>query len=255
MAPLFWDAHCHLDRLSPQALAATLAACESVAIERFILAGVDPKSWQAQESLCQQYPKHFRRATGIHPWIAGTLTTAQAAAYLQQLSHDITAAGILGEVGLDFAQATTSEARARQLQVCRDQLQANRAWRFPVILHVVRSHQAILQIIADYQGMAFQVHGFQGSLPLARQYVAKGCYLSLGGGILKPKHRELLSWLPLDRFMIESDTDCATAGRQPQDVCPAVAVAIAAAKGMTPSAIIEHASQNVVSWLASKAGR
>ena len=132
---------------------------------------------------------------GIHPW------DAESHAPLP----DLTTCDIIGETGLD---GVCGVDLGLQEQLFREHLRTAEALKKPVVLHVVRCFERVMQILADYalQGVVF--HGFIGSLEQAARATSKGYYLSYGYRSLRSKRTlEALKSTPLDNLFVESDDD------------------------------------------------
>lgn len=137
----------------------------------------------------------------------------------------------IGEIGLD-KRATASielqkEVLAQLLSIdktLRAEHAVSAAQRLPLSLHCVGLHQDLQQLIRKFYPMpqsaagADQVlprvgtiHGFNGSVELAKQYYRQGLRIGLGKAVLAPqneaKFRAMLTQLPSSTFCLESDFD------------------------------------------------
>lgn len=137
------------------------------------------------------------RAVGVHPWLAeqGTLPNSEA----------IEAADAVGEIGLDKACGVDW---ASQCNCFEAQLRLAELHQKPVVLHVVRAFEEVMQQLAGHRLSAVIFHGFIGSHQQAERALRAGYYLSFGLRSLRsPKTLEVLRNTPIDRLFIETDED------------------------------------------------
>jgi len=202
-----WDSHCHLaDPGWGAHLEHRLREARALGIRGWLSCAYDPSSWQVQRSLLELPGVHI--AQGVHPW-AAELWGAECQALLrQELERGQVVA--LGECGLDFYRARQPEAQHRQLEALRGQLQLARELDLPVVLHSVRCHRDLLREFDAAGPLRAMVHGFLGSLPEARDWIERGCYLSLGPHALS--RVDLMKQLPRQRVLIETDAPSRGAG-------------------------------------------
>lgn len=135
------------------------------------------------------------RTVGVHPWQVATASLPTA--------DEIDSADAVGEIGLDRACAVPFEL---QKQRFIEQLALAEEHQKPVVLHVVRAFEEVMQCLAARRLPAVIFHGFIGSLPQAARALQRGYYLSFGLRSLRsPKSLEVLQQMPLDRLFIETD--------------------------------------------------
>lgn len=131
---------------------------------------------------------------GVHPW------DAEKGLALP----DFSTCDIVGETGLDYASKVDRMAQER---LFRQQLDIAQQIDRPVVLHVVRSFEDVMRILAEYpklKGVLF--HGFIGSIEQAARCFARGYYLSFGKrSLASPKSRQVIATAPAERIFCESD--------------------------------------------------
>lgn len=208
------DSHCHLDAPEfdgdrDQVLAdAAAAGVAGIVIPAYLAA-----RWPALLDFCRAarpaQPRCFA-ALGLHP----VHLPAHVDADVHQLeillrAHPEVVA--VGEIGLDrfLPELAAPDAWARQLALFEAQLVLAREHGLPVILHARRCHA---QILASLKRTGHReggiLHAFSGSVEEARQYVAQGLHLGLGGPLTWPQSarlRAVAMALPLSAFVIETD--------------------------------------------------
>ena len=212
-----------------------------------IATGTHPAQWQWLQSI-----QGVRKAYGLHPEAipeAGDWQSALRAC----LSEDPTAA--IGEVGLDWRASFAD--REVQIRCLRDQLALALEWDRAVILHVVKAHEAMLAILADFPGLRFTVHAFTGSSEIADQYVALGGYLSAGGLVTRkpaPRVCAVFASMPADRLLLESDApDLPMAGQMVSDPShlPEIGRILATLRGVSTASLATQTQQNAQALFGS----
>lgn len=186
-----WDCHCHLAQV--EELPAQLENARRQGIHGWLSCASDRPSWAQQHELARN--SGVLLAQGLHPW--------HAEQGCEGLEKFLPGAVAIGECGLDFYRARDPEARERQRQVLRIQLQLARQSGKPIVLHCVRAHQALLQEMEAFPEVRCMIHGFLGSTADAQAWLRRGDYLSLGPHALS--RNDLMRHLPLDRILIETD--------------------------------------------------
>lgn len=145
------------------------------------------------------------RAAGIHPWEAGRQPVAAA---VQALEAELARgdAQAIGEIGLDFARASTQELRDAQATLFRAQLALACERGLPVVLHCVRAFEPTMRMLRELEPRAVVFHGFVGSPEQARRALERGYYLSFGERtFVSPRTVEALKATPLSQLFFETD--------------------------------------------------
>ncbi len=219
---MFIDAHSHwsdsrwnLDQGEIQKNL-NLAAVEQISF--FLQGGVNPADWQKQKILKKNFPDQFGLSFGLHPYFVSAQDEETCELALDELAKELPAAMALGECGLDFRPHIMKESMIQQIEFFENQLELAKAFKKPMILHVVQAHDKALQIL-DIWGLPAEngfVHAFTGSFDTAKRYIDRGFYISVGGAVTFDKNRKLLDCvkkIPLEYLLVESDSpDQAPAG-------------------------------------------
>lgn len=206
------DTHCHLDfpQFAPdrQAIVASAAqrgvaaivvpAITAAHLSRVLDCCLDPAS---QVSL---YP-----ALGLHPCFMEEHTATSLEVLKQKVQQWRNSLVAIGEIGLDFRQAS-QEQQARQIALLEAQLKLAKEVSLPVLLHAVKAHDQVLKQLRKV-GLSRGgiVHAFSGSEQQAQEYIKLGFKLGFGGAISytrATKLRRLVSQLPLETFVLETDS-------------------------------------------------
>jgi len=176
------------------------------------------------------------RFYGVHPWQADA---ADEAVRTATAALDAEARAGVGEIGLDRLKTkTTTDAQravfARFLARAADEHR-------PVVLHGAKCWGEVYKACRPYAGAvpAFLFHGFSRSEGLVPEIVSIGGWFSVGPALLNDhavNYRTLVSHLPKDRVLVESDEDAATH----EATAASVAAALPAYGGLSAAALADN---------------
>ena len=145
------------------------------------------------------------RTAGIHPWHAEECGIEDAAMLRKALGSAVDCAQAIGETGLDSACTAGREAQER---LFRAHLQLAAELHLPVVIHCVRSFEAVMKILGEYGLPRVLFHGFIGSAEQARRAAERGYYLSFGLRSLRsPKTVAAMRTVPPESLFVETDDD------------------------------------------------
>lgn len=247
------DTHTHLDFPDfDDDREALLADSRARGVSRMVVLGVYQANWQRVWDLVQRDPQLYA-AFGLHPVYLDDHQPAD----LQQLGDWLTRlAGhpqlcAVGEIGLDYFLAQLD--RERQQSLFQAQLQLAADFQLPALLHVRRSHAAVIATLKRFKlKRGGIIHAFAGSREEAREYIKLGFKLGLGGAATWPQAlrlRKVLADLPLDSVVLETDSpDMAPAmfpgqRNSPQHL-PAICSALADIIGIAPEQLARASTGN-----------
>jgi TatD DNase family protein len=218
--PALVDFHCHLD-LYPDHQG-VIDHCEREGVYTLAVT-TTPKAWARNHELASA-TKYVRAALGLHPQLVET--RAAELGLWRELSSETR---YVGEVGLDAGPRhyrsldVQKEIFAEILERC-----AEFGDRI-VTVHSVRAVKAVLDMIEARMPPArgrVVMHWFTGTAAELRRALDLGCYFSVNLAMLDgDRRRELVSAIPLDRLLTETDGPFTrTAGRpsRPNDVAAVV---------------------------------
>lgn len=194
------DFHCHLD-LYPD-LAAAIATCESSRTATLAVT-TTPKAFRRNMQLARS-SEFVRVALGLHPHLAeerqGEFPLFEA--LLRETRY-------VGEIGLDAGPRHYRSMPTQEI-VFRKILTMCAASGGKILsVHSVRTAGRVLDHIDEClprdRGKVV-LHWFSGSAAEARRAVQAGCYFSVNQAMLeKPRGRQLVAELPIDRILTETD--------------------------------------------------
>jgi len=202
------DSHCHLDANEFTAdRDAVRAAARAAGVATCVIPAVEASNFDTVRALAHQHGDVY--ALGIHP-----MYTPQAAeadfrtldAQLQQHRSDPRLVAV-GEIGLDgFVPGLDM---ALQQVFYKAQLRLALQHELPVILHVRRSADLLLQGLRQTPVIGGIAHAFNGSLQQAQQFIEMGFKLGFGGALTYERAlqlRRLAVELPLSALVLETDS-------------------------------------------------
>ncbi|WP_332846278.1 TatD family hydrolase [Pseudomonas lactucae] len=247
------DTHTHLDFADFDTdRREVLAHSRELGVRRMVVLGVYQQNWQRLWDLVQADEGLFA-AFGLHPVYLDDHRPADLTALADWLSrlHGHRQLCAVGEIGLDyFLQALDRE---RQQALFEAQLQLAVDFQLPALLHVRRSHAAVIATLKRIRlPRGGIIHAFAGSREEAHEYIKLGFKLGLGGAATWPqalRMHKVLAHLPLDAVVLETDApDMAPAmypgRRNSPEHLPAICGALAERMGTSPLMLAEASTRN-----------
>ncbi|MBL8352042.1 MAG: TatD family hydrolase [Burkholderiaceae bacterium] len=201
------DTHCHLD--APEFDAdrpAVLARARSAGVRLLVLPAVMAAHFDAVRALA--HAEGLAYALGIHPLYVDRADDADLDALAQALERhrDDPRLVAVGEIGLDFFVPGLDALRQQRFYSA--QLKLARDAALPVILHVRRSADALLQGLRRIAVAGGIAHAFNGSRVQAEAFVGLGFRLGFGGALTFDRAlqiRRLAAGLPASALVLETD--------------------------------------------------
>lgn len=176
------DSHCHLDAPEFDAdRADVLARARAAGVAMLVLPAVQVAHFDTVRRLAHECGLAY--ALGIHPLYVdraddGDLDRLAQALRAHRSDPRLVA---VGEIGLDHFVPGLD--RARQAHFYAAQLKLAREHALPVILHVRRSADGLLQHLRRTEVPGGIAHAFNGSDAQAAQFAARGFKLGFGGAM------------------------------------------------------------------------
>jgi len=201
------DTHCHLDAPEFDAdRAAVVQRARAAGLRQIVLPAVAAGQFEAVRAQAHRHGLAY--ALGIHPLYVGVaqpgdLEVLQQALHQHRSDPQLVA---VGEIGLDHFVPGLD--RALQARYYTAQLKLARDAGLPVILHVRRSADSLLQALRRIEVPGGIAHAFNGSPQQAAQFVTLGFKLGFGGAMTFERAlqiRALARSLPLEALVLETD--------------------------------------------------
>ncbi|MCK5640111.1 MAG: TatD family hydrolase [Gammaproteobacteria bacterium] len=247
------DTHCHLDfpdfdldRLE------IIARCHQQGINRIVVPAVNRDNWQRVTDLGKAEAGCFP-ALGIHPMFLEHYQDGDLQALEQLL--DETPVVAIGEIGLDFYVSGFDQQRQQELFEAQLSIAARR--QLPVLLHVRKAHDQVLNTLKRIPVPGGIAHAFNGSLEQAQKYLELGFKLGFGGTLTYPNARRihtLARELPLSAIVLETDApDMVVAahkgGRNSPEYLTDSLAALASIRGEDEAIVAAQTTRNAVEVL------
>lgn len=195
------DCHCHL----PFVKKSEWGSLEKSSIDQWVMGGYEPKEWDVQLQLKDQFPGKIKTCFGLHPWYVRS-DQFELDCDFDLLKEKVFDADLIGEVGLDFFERDGDLKKELQISVFEKQLEMSTGQ--PFVFHIVKAHGKALEILNDHPVKGF-VHSFSGAPEVASSYLDLGLLLSFSPAILNEnnkKARAALEVTPVEKLLIESDS-------------------------------------------------
>src|SRR3989344_237041 len=122
----------------------------------------------------------------------------------------------IGEIGLDYyyfpkSKVKREEIKRKQKETLRQQMDLADEMHLPVIIHCRVAHEDLLEFLGERKQVRGVVHSYTGTAEQAEKFMDLGLYFGFNGLILKnvpalPDPREVISSIPLDRIVLETDS-------------------------------------------------
>ncbi|MGX9417008.1 TatD family hydrolase [Vibrio sp. WJH972] len=205
---VLFDTHCHFD-FTPfnQDYEYHLQQCLSSGVESILIPAIGVSNWQSVGSLVNQFPEQLYFSLGFHPYFLEQRPSEADWQQLEQLlQHRDPHCVAIGECGLDWLIEIDREI---QLEIFQRQVDLAIQYQLPIILHSRKSHTDIIRLLKRsnfFHGGI--IHGFSGSLQQAKEWVALGFKIGVGGVITYPrakKTRAAIQGLPIETLVLETD--------------------------------------------------
>jgi TatD DNase family protein len=244
------DTHCHLDVAAFDAdRAEVLARAAAAGVTGILVPAIRPRTWPALATLASG---PVRVALGIHPQIVPELAPDELADKLidaDAIARAVVDAGAcaVGECGLDGGTA----ARELQEQLLRAHVRAARAVNRPLVIHVLRAHDAAPRILREERAheVGGVLHSYSGGADLVPVYRDLGMCFSFAGPVTYPNARKPLEAaraVPDELLLAETDApdQSPRGGRNEPAYVADVIAALAAARGVPALAIAALTTAN-----------
>lgn len=242
---LIFDSHAHYDDAKFDSCRdELLALLPENGVCAVVTCGCDGGSSRAALALAQRYD-YLYAAVGIHP---ENLESGTSVEEIERLSRAPKCVAI-GEIGLDYYW--DKEHCQLQQEVFERQLELANRLGLPVIVHDRDAHADTLALLKKHRPRGV-VHCFSGSPEMAREILALGMYIGVGGVITFKNARrlpEVVRLLPEDRLLVE--TDCPYLAPEPfrgrlchSGMIVLTARRIAELRGCTPREVLISSRDN-----------
>jgi TatD DNase family protein len=248
--PSTWtDLHAHLSSFDDNELAATLEEAMRSGVGTILGAATDLASSVTVVRQCRtKGPVILYGAVGISPFDVVNLPGGweQQLAVLSQNPRIIA----IGEIGIDESDNKRYPPVSLQLPVFERQIAIAAASGLPAIIHSRGAEQRAAELCKSIGAEKIVFHCFTGDRETLKKILDFGYYVSISGiATFSDRVRDLASYVPLDRLLIETDSPyLAPVPHRGKTNRPAwvglVGEAVAACKGIDTETLKEALAEN-----------
>ncbi len=246
------DTHCHLDKADFDGdRAAALARARAAGVTEVVVPAVGPP-WDGLLRLARSTPG-VHAGVGVHPQLLPELDACDDDRLLSDLESALGRGGAVavGECGLD-GPSSQGAPLERQRWVLAGHLALARRFSLPVVLHCLRAHEPLLELLEREPLPAGGVlHSYSGGPELVPRYARLGLHFAFAGPVTFEKARrplEAVRAVPPERLLLETDAPDQTPrphrGRNEPAYLAEIAAAVARALGTTVEAVDALTSAN-----------
>lgn len=195
------DTHCHLSLTDD--IDSILMDAEKNNVKKIIISGCDKKSIRDGLEIIYRYPNVYM-TIGFHPDEVDDLTDKDISDLETLIKTNKKIVGI-GEIGLDYYHNDMNKEIQKEYFI--KQIELAEKLDLPVVIHSRDSIQDVYDILKEHKVRGV-IHCFSGSLEMAELFIKLGFYLGIGGVLTfkNSKLKEVVSELPLDNFVLETDS-------------------------------------------------
>lgn len=202
------DAHCHIqfeefDGMNP------VDESRVAGLSGLVVADFDSNRRGRARTLAER--RGVWACCGLHPWAVGTSgrDVERELELVRSAFADQTDWVAVGEFGLD-ASSRHKSTMELQRSVAEAHLEIACDVGLPVVLHIVRAHDAMIELLERFDlpagGMC---HGFSGTPEQARVFVDLGLHISIGTNAVRGnvgRVREVCRAIERGRLLVETDS-------------------------------------------------
>lgn len=247
---MIFDTHAHYyDHAFDPDRDALLAALPSRGVSLVVCPGCDLETSAAAIDLADRYD-YMYAAVGFHPENLEGAALDQLDRLRAMAAHPKVKA--VGEIGLDYYWVKTSEGRAFSRDFFDAQLSLAEELDLPAVVHDRDAHKDCLDIVRAHPNCRGVFHCYSGSVEDAKVLVDLGWMLSFTGNLTFHNARrgpEVISWMPLDRLMLETDAPYMAPVPHRGERCdstliPLTAATVAQLRGMDTAEVLALTMEN-----------
>jgi TatD DNase family protein len=254
------DTHAHLDdAVFDDDRAEMLARAAAAGVSGMLIPAIRPRTWAALAAIPARYPKApLALALGIHPQIVPDLDASERAIATDATALAAAIAAVrtpatvaIGECGVDGGTAD----RDAQEAVFRAHVRAARELGLPLVVHVLRAHDAVPRILREERArdVGGVLHSYSGPPEMVPIYRDLGFAFSFAGAVTRANaRRPLLAAQAVPDELLLAETDApdqapgaaGARGRSEPAMVADVIAALARIRGQAAAAIAAATAAN-----------
>lgn len=203
---MIFDTHAHYDdKAFDDDRQTILSSMISNGVGRIVNVGANLSGSRRSIELSKEYDFVYA-AVGVHPDDAAEITEEGLAKLYEMTQNDKVVA--VGEIGLDYYW--NKENKEVQIDAFRKQIDLAQQVGKPIIIHSRDAAEDTVRILreCDAGRNGGVVHCFSYSKEIAREAIALGFYIGIGGVLTfsnAKKVKETVAEIPIERIVLETD--------------------------------------------------
>lgn len=245
---MFIDTHTHLDLEHFPDVGDVIDEASGLGVRALINIGFDPVRWSSTLALVEQF-SGVTCALGFHPGSTDLFSNDSADELVALIEREQPVA--IGEAGIDLFWEN-NPSLATQQAVFAFQIDLALRFDLPLVIHQRNAEREVReQLETADRDLRVVLHSFDGTDELFDLALERGWYLGVGGLMTRRSAtvRELLARVPLDRFVLETDSPyLVPAGiknrRNSPSNIPVIAERFAGVRGVDVDVVQEAAWRN-----------
>lgn len=179
-----------------------LARAREAGVEMILMPAIDSGTNEAMRRLALGHP-FCRLMAGLHPCSVAADFKKELALVEGHLNKDEICA--VGEIGLDFYWDQTF--REQQFEAFEAQIRWAMKHDLPIVIHSRNATDACIEVVRRYPGVRGVFHCFSGDLEQAKEVIALGLFLGIGGVVTFKNGGldKVLPHLSINHIVLETD--------------------------------------------------
>lgn len=199
-----FDTHCHLQSDVFTDTGKEISDAKNAGVVKLLNNAVSITGWKEVIAISESH-NEVLSAIGIHPYyIDRDVKSIESEIKLLDFSK----CRAIGEIGLDKKKSTTPIET--QIEVFELFLELSHELKIPCSVHCVSAFDELISCLKKFkQHPPVIIHGFSGSIDLARSLSKFGCFFSIGEAVKNRSLRkisEMLNFIYPSLMMFESDS-------------------------------------------------
>lgn len=196
--------HLYLPEFDPDREQVIERAVQS-GVKNILLPNIDSTSITRMNKMVSDFPGICHAMMGLHPTSVKKDYHSEISLVEKELERGIYRG--VGEIGIDLYWDKSHLEQQRS--AFATQLDLSLQYNLPVAIHARESFAEIMDILLGYhnKGLKGVFHAFTGTPEVARQVIAMGFYLGVGGILTYKKSElpEVIREVPLEHLVLETD--------------------------------------------------
>ncbi len=251
------DSHCHMyDKAFKDDFDEVYNRALNKDVKKFLMVGCNEESNLNVIELQKKYNEVYA-TVGVHP----SYVNETKEEYFIELEKIIKNNKIyaIGECGLDYYW--TKDNIELQKTYFIKQIEISIKYDLPLIIHCRDAVSDMFDILKSYKDkIKYVLHGYSGSLEMAKRFIEIGAYLGIGGVVTfknAKSVKEVVKEIDIKHLLLETDCPYLTPSphrgkRNEPSYLEYIALEIASLKGITYNEVISETTNNTINLFKLK---